>query len=567
MTKVKRITELLLFILIATILMFVVTACNKVSEYDLSDSQSTFAVDFEGSGIYYEVEQTDENTKASLNFSSSKNLQSVEVSVKTTNGVEKSKKTVELKDEKSFETTVDLNYGKNIVEVKAVINNNSLVLRKSFSRTADEYVVAPLVATMPVTMFSLELKEITNNYTIPTFVWLQRGGAWDYSNMPENVHIIPFADESKASEYNDPGYMYIETSKWIKELYTLNNNSKFHIYCNDYHPNGWMLATYANNLPKQNYDVTLLTDGTASDYAFKTWTTGENAKTYEELAQIYNVTKTQLAQRGTYSFGNEGLKYNFEDTRNYIIAMLKEDDNVKLQLTRAWSVSSATDPNIATIYKELVQDGKITVYNLYNNLLKPLSEEEQTAIKSLYKFSDAMFEDAVSQNKKVMLIMGTRTANEVDFEDYVNATKAYYGDDYVYYYKGHPGTPTISDPDKANMLKNIGLIDVDSTISAELIFFFNSEICGTGYTSTTFESLPEEQIGGIFDKQLSGVSSVYQDKVDFAIHKVSSNDEKYGSIISGTAYVLEFNNTTDIGVYANNTITYYSFDGNSYVAK
>ena len=78
MTKVKRITELLLFILIATILMFVVTACNKVSEYDLSDSQSTFAVDFEGSGIYYEVEQTDENTKASLNFSSSKNLQSVE---------------------------------------------------------------------------------------------------------------------------------------------------------------------------------------------------------------------------------------------------------------------------------------------------------------------------------------------------------------------------------------------------------------------------------------------------------------------------------------------------------
>ena len=65
-------------------------------------------------------------------------------------------------------------------------------------------------------------------------------------------------------------------------------------------------------------------------------------------------------------------------------------------------------------------------------------------LKSLYKFSDTMFEKAEEEHKQVMVILGTWTETEQAdyFDNYVKAIKAYYGDNYVYYYKGHPKNPT-----------------------------------------------------------------------------------------------------------------------------
>ncbi len=212
-------------------------------------------------------------------------------------------------------------------------------------------------------------------------------------------------------------------------------------------------------------------------------------------------------------------------------------------------------------------DRPIKIQSMYN-LLKAMTDKEKEDLKRLYKFSDNMFEKAVEENKKIMVFMGTRTDLETDFDELVKATMAHYGDEYVYYYKGHPGTPTQMDDAKAARLEALGLIDIDSTISAELIFFFNQEACATGYGTSTYNSLNDEQVCGVWNTRLSGVNSEYKDKVDYTLTALSSSDAEFGALASGECYLFEFADATKYNAavyYKNsNTIKYFKKTTNGF---
>lgn len=85
---------------------------------------------------------------------------------------------------------------------------------------------------------------------------------------------------------------------------------------------------------------------------------------------------------------------------------------------------------------------------------------------------------------------------------------------------------------------------MESSIAAELIFFFNPDIVTSGYHSTTFESLRDDQVGGIFNLKLNDVSEVYSNKVDFAMFKADAQDEKYNSFANGHTFVIEVKDTS-----------------------
>lgn len=496
----------------------------------------------------------------------------VVVKVKNTNGKIKAEKTItDPTLLANAETTIETTYGKNIVEVTAYNGNKTSTKKEEIDIFTDEYIIAPLVATMPVTSFSLQLKQITNNYTIPTFVWLQRGSAWDYSKLPENVYLIPEGNYSSMSGYNDAGVMYSKTSAWIKELYEMNNDSTFHFYCNDFHPYGWMQAFIVNEIPASNYDVTLLSDGTASTAVFNRNFAGADA--IEKLSQSnekYEQFKKDIMSLG-YGYNDKNLKSKI-DTRsinNYVFSMLENEDNVKLILTNKYNLSNepSQSSEMNTWIANKISEGKITISGLGGLLsnLQAQGDEEVARIKALYNFSGDYFADAIDNNKTAMVIMGTRTASENNFKAFVAATKAYYGtENYSYYYKGHPGTPTDLDANKAKMLNEIGLTDVDSNIAAELIFFFSAdkvELIATGYDSSTYNSLPEEQVGGIWGIRLNDISSERKDKVDFAITKLTSSNSDYGSLATENSYLLEFKDTTNyefaIYNYKTNTLKFY----------
>ena len=517
--------------------------------------------------------QVGEEQTVRVGWSSNKNVDKVVINI-THNGEKVESKTITDKAIlKNGYAEVYAYYGKQKVSVTAY----SGAMSKASDTTcvdvyASEYNIAPITATMPVTIFTLSLDEVTRGGTIPTFVWFKRSGAWDWDNLPASVYKMPVATNAEFLKSNEVK-MYDKTSAWVKELYELNPNSKFNFYYNDYFAYGWMDATYGNNLPKENYNVVLLSDGTESFNCFNRHFDNENAEAnYAEMKAKYNQLTEQVRRIGSYEEENNVYSVNADDSKEYAYVMVKEEPNVEWWLTR---INGTMATNNATMFAELSANEKVKVKDL-NSLLKALDDTQKQKVKDLYKFSDTMFEKAEKEGKEIMVILGTWTVTEDanNFAEYVGATIANYGDKYVYYYKGHPKNPTQSVPGKLEKLNKMGLIDVDSTIPAELILFFNPDAFVSGYSSTTFVSTKADKCCALFKvpKNISsGDEMSYKDNMQVFMTKVTSDNATYGSIVtSDKCILLEYKDTTkyDIAIYdANkNTMKYYKVNGDNFTA-
>lgn len=537
--------------------------------------------------------QIDQSQAININWNASKQLDSIKVSVYHNNELVNVKYLNKVSQMASNKTEIEGFYGKMTVKVQFKKGIYSTTKTMKVNLSADEYNIAPITATMPVTLFTLSLDEITNKGAIPTFVWFKRSGAWDWSKLPQNVYEVPVATAEQFLN-SDQNIMYSSTSKWVKELYEINKNSKFNFYYNDYYAYGWMQATIANGIPAENYKVTLLSDGTASfNYFNKHLNNANYASNYEAMKTNYLKLKNEIASKKKYTESSKGFTIDANTLREYAFVMAKEEPNVEWWLTRAngtlgtYVVDSATNK---TVYSEFVQPtegGAIQVKDLKTLLVKidprvntsnaGKTDEEIDAmvadrwfkkadLKSLYKFSDTMFEKAEEEHKQVMVILGTWTETEQAdyFDNYVKAIKAYYGDNYVYYYKGHPKNPTDTVEGKRAHLESLGLIDIDSTIPAELIFFFNPEAFGSGYQSSTFLSVSAEKTCAIIKVRKDAFSQSYKDNVEVFMSTNTLNADKTGFEASTTCVLIEYNDTTrcDIAIYDTiaNTMKYYKLN-------
>ena len=521
-----------------------------------------------------QAEQIDDSQKINVSWEANKMIDSVTIEVLHGNTrvtkININDTTTLLKG--SYQ--VDAFYGKQTVKVTSYNSNgtytSTTTRTKTVKLTADEYVIAPITATMPVTLFTLSLKTITNNYTTPTFVWFKRPGVWEYSEMPENVNLIPVCNADDFIHDTNQNAVYEKVSKWVKELYELNPNSKFNFYYNDYYPHGWLQATVGNNIPEANYKVTLLSDGAGSFTFFNDRLDNENYESvYAEMKAEYEKLKTQVQKTGKYPAKNNNYKINSEELREYIYVMAKEESNVDWWLTRVSGTLAVNTPDLYTEVQDLVTSGDIKVKDL-KTLLLAFSEEEQVQLKKLFNFSDTMFEKAKEENKEVMVFLGTWNQDEENFDGYIKTLKALYGDEYVFYYKGHPKSPTETIDGKFEKLNKLGVIDIDSTIPAELIFFFNPEVFASGYQSSTFLTIDEEKSMSVVHVRKDAFSESYKDNLKSFVTKVESSDATFGSLVTSTnCFLVEYVDTTnyDISIFdANkNTMKNYKKVGSDFV--
>ena len=133
------------------------------------------------------------------------------------------------------EFSVKAYYGKHTVQVSSIsINGKVNKYEGEITLTADEYVIAPISGSMPQLYFTLNIKQITNDGEIPAFVWLARPDSYNWDNLPKNVYAMPTVDKSEVLTHNNYDRMVEVTDKYIKELYSLNPNSKFNLYINDF---------------------------------------------------------------------------------------------------------------------------------------------------------------------------------------------------------------------------------------------------------------------------------------------------------------------------------------------
>ncbi|MBQ8845131.1 MAG: hypothetical protein IJ008_03845, partial [Clostridia bacterium] len=510
--------------------------------------------------------QVDESQKIKVKWDVSRKVSAVEIVV-SHNGEEVS--TTKLDDKKDIEKgsyVVDAYYGNMDVTVRVKKGLRKAVDETSVKVFASEYNIAPITATMPVTLFSLNLKEITNDYTIPTFVWFKRSDVWDYSKLPNNVYTMPIASQKEITSNANQKKIYSRTSEWVKELYKINPDSHFNFFYNDYYAYGWMQATIANGIPTENYDVTLLSDGSASLTYFNDLFTADDADytaTYNQMKTEYETLKTQIASKKYYKENDEAFEIEAGKLREYAYVMAKEESNVYWWLTATrnamYDINNVDEGDTLkkADVKALETSGKI-VCKAMNSSFNSMTAEEKSALKELYNFGDNLFQEAVSQGKKAMVILGTWQANESDFADYVAATIAYYGtDDYVYYYKGHPRNPTPTVDGKMEYLNSLGLTDVDSTIAAELLFFYYSDllVC-TGYDSSTYSSLTDAQSGSIWnfaggETSFNTSGKTYINNIDACFTVADSANADYGTFVnaSNKTILIEVLDSTDLYLY------------------
>jgi len=445
--------------------------------------------------------------------------------------------------------------------------------------SASEYVIAPITATMPVTMLTTSLWGAGSlrgtDQSIPVIVQMTRAGQWDWNKLPEGVHTLPYLSKKDGSARTGSIYLrgHLTPMKdYIKDLVSLNPASVIHLYVNDVETRMVQTLIYANKIPSANYTLSLLSDGGFSYRRFATtYTTADPSATHTQLVDEWNAAKAYA-----YRTGKVSPTMTTDAARNYVWAAIKSEPSARWWLTRPSLLIPATADSLTSFATAASTDSQVVsvAINTKLNAIKAAGDEALAEFQALYKFKDAYFATSTASGKKVMMFLGTRLTSELTFADYAAFTMKYYATTYDYYYKGHPATPTQFYPDKVAQLKALKIEDVDSSVPAELILFFNPTIYMSGYPSTTYISVSDPEMAkGLFG--LTKAQGLASTSPSYSIMKwFMAPKSSYSGAIAALPgdFVVEFADAVaadkgyDIAMWTSmaKSITYYKLAGGTY---
>ena len=339
------------------------------------------------------------------------------------------------------------NFGKFTVELST--EKNGAVVRKFPKRTvgvtADSYVLAPVSATLPVAMFSLNLWGKDSVRKIgPVIAMFERPNAYDWNALPgptaeeHGVYALPYLTEREnafqpggfdeaAQQFRDRIDVFAD---YVRDLRELDPSSDFHLYSVDMFPNMVQKVIYANRIPQDQYTINLMTDGAYSYVKFADLYQGSNPRgTHERLLREWKEMKEHA-----YANGRVDAKASEQwSTADYLWALVDSEPNAHWWLARPKLLSTSGDGNaFATQVQKSPKVRGVNISQLLSANIKP-SKEATEQFKALYNFNDGYFSAAEREGKDVLLLLGTIHPNEQGFEDYARFTKSYYGDRYAYY--------------------------------------------------------------------------------------------------------------------------------------
>ena len=468
---------------------------------------------------------------------------------------------------------LDAYYGRHLVNITLTDKyGRKLETSEEIDVIADEYIIAPISGSMPQLYFTLYMKEITQNHKIPAFVWLTRPDSWDWERLPENIFPMPTVDISEVLTHNNYDRMVEITDAYIKELYSISPNAKFHLYLNDYNVYLYLKLMVANDIPEKCYDVVLLSDGGASYAEFQNAFNSSaenfdaNAK-YATMAENLKILSNEVKAAGDYSPTGK-FTVNTTEIRSYCYVIAKEMPNAEWWMLRprADTLICPDKEFINNILENEVSresdsadtpnHSRIIVEKSLSAPLEKMNDVERAALKDFYRFNDEMFAESQKEGKRAMVFLGSwaNEVNEPDFDAYVRFMKLYFGNEFVYYYKGHPSTPTVNYLHKQQQIEELDLIDIESSINAELILFFYPDIYMCGYNSSTFMSaMSDEMAAAIFNMTRDECKNDYAERIGIFVSRIDNDNYKSYpecNYTSHSYFLVEFNKAESQYKYA-----------------
>ena len=491
--------------------------------------------------------------------------------------------------------TVDFNdFGKFTVNVSFQKDGETVKVLDAITVgvTADCYNISPVSATLPVTFYSLNLwGDNSIRVSGPCIMLMERPASFDWDHLPQpsdssyGVYGLPYIDidliSYQPSDFGAASSLFrdriLVMADYVHDLMALDSSSKINLYCVDYYVGMIQSIIYANKIPSSQYSISVLSDGSFSYQKFGNVYSSSDNKTIENnLINKWNSAKADAYKNGTAN--QEMLEW--DSSNQYLWAAVDSEPNAQWWIARKALVK--TDKDNDAFGSDVRNNSKIVQVNISNLLKQNIqsSDVNTQEFKALYNFNDSFFKTAQDQGKKVMLFLGTVVYGEQNFSDYARFNMMYYGDEYQYYYKGHPGTPTDSYPEKQEQLDDLGIEDVNSSIAAELILFFNPDIYLSGYDSSTYASVPDGMAKGMFNMTKSyGLSKPQYSRMDYWSSKIS--DSSASSIrnlcnMSHDVYLVEFSDSVkqekgyDIAIWdaTDSSINYFVQESNgSYIKQ
>ena len=438
-----------------------------------------------------------------------------------------------LTDEEGAYVNYDFKYfGKFQVEVSYLKEESEIGSDHfEYKLTADEYNIALLSATVPVTYFSLFMADSDNacaqelelniDSTIPTIIGLSRTSSYDWNHTLPNFVQCPFTNPDFYSDkYMKSDFVKMADAfkEYINYLNELNENSKYHLFVNDFDTYYILYLFLGNGISLDQIDVFAISDGTGTQAIFReAYGTGEQPDNsisfYTEVENVWNSAKEKALNGLSYidilrQF-TEYIPWIYRYMQDFMPVLINDPE---LNITWIMNRNRPDAFGTSQVYTEKVQNNKnIREVNM-NNILAALTEAEIKAFQDMYKFDASVFEKADENNKGIMIFLGTSTAYEEHFKEYLSFMSHYYGDDYVCYYKAHPGYAADFDDEKAALLDEFGVISLDASIPAELFYFFRNDVVMCGYTSSTFTNAEGVEISCIVNAE-----ETYEGRADLTI--------------------------------------------------
>lgn len=114
--------------------------------------------------------------------------------------------------------------------------------------------------------------------------------------------------------------------------------------------------------------------------------------------------------------------------------------------------------------------------------------------------------------------------------------------------------PTELDPDKQQLLDELEVTDINSSVAAELILFYCPDIYLVGYQSTTFISAQEDRILALFNTTKANWRGQTEQK--YYPQMYFSKDTQNGK----TVYRIEFDAKDSYAIFDPETGTITSYD-------
>lgn len=435
-------------------------------------------------------------------------------------------------------------FGKWNVTVAFVKNGNTAAtVNMRVDVSASEFNIICGAATTDVLIESLEFfgatatafdKENGNSFnnTVPTIVTLNRFKQYNWDKLPENMFRNPLltaAESNSNTEWVEfkMGHM----KQYVKELLEINPAAKFNFYFNDYGMYSMPKLIYENKIPESQYTVTMVTDGSASYHTFHQAyeNVADASAKHEQMVKEFADFK-QGCLNGTVTDYTSNSALPHGSLRIYTYAILDVEPN-----SRWWVVRKSGDTfgiEDKTFQSKVTGDKRITnhyINGLLTNVEKAGKSEE---FKALYNFDDSGFVTAREEGKKIMMLMGTSASLEAQYPimEYNTFVTTYYGDEYAYFYKGHPGNYTADSAENTAKYKEIGVDMLDPSIAAELFVFFNPDICMSGYATTTYQNVGEDSQDLVLYRSTKQVAYAneggikpYADKMDMFLSDLSND--------------------------------------------